>query len=390
MNIFLKYRSAGPSIGRHPWLFSSAIERIDGAPADGAEVSILKSEDGSFIGKGLFNSKSQIRVRLYSWSDTDTLDADFFKNKIKIAIDLRLKDLGYSKEESFRVIYSESDEFSGLVVDKFGPYLSVQFSSLAIWKFKDAILDELQAQLSPKGIKIRADRAVAEKEGLIIQEEWIGSTPTDSFVIEQEGLQQKVDLRAGQKTGYYLDQRINRERAASYAKGKRVLDLFCYAGAFSLACIRAGAREAVAVDSSAPAIALAKENLALNDINLIRLIEADAFDYLQQNTAEKFDMIILDPPRFASSKKDLEGALRKYYRLNLEALSLLNRGGILVTSSCSGSVRLEDFLDTLATVGRKTKRSIQILEVLGAAPDHPVIASCPETHYLKSVIARVL
>lgn len=390
MKIFLKHRAAGPSLGRHPWLFSSAIEKTEGNVSDGGEVSIYKSEDSSFIAKGLYNSRSHIRVRLYSWNSSDILDADFFRKKIKTAIHLRLNELGFSKEDSFRVVYSESDEISGLIVDKFGPYLSIQFSSLALWKFKNEIIAELQSQLSPKAIKIRGDRAVAEKEGLVIQEEWIGPAPTDSFLITQEGIQQKVDLRSGQKTGYYLDQRLNRERAATFAKGKRVLDLYCYAGAFALACARGGAKEVVAVDSSEPALQLAKENIQLNGMKNIRVQESDAFDFIQSHQNEKFDLIVLDPPRFAMTKKDLESALRKYYRLNLDALSVLSPGGILVTSSCSGSVRLEDFLDTLASVGRKAQRSIQILEIRGAAPDHPVIASCPETHYLKSVIARVL
>lgn len=374
----------------HPWLFPQSIATVDGTLADGDSVTIHREEDGEFIAQGLYNSRSQIRARLYSWQEADELDDSFFIARVDRAIDLRLKTLGFDKSDSFRVIYSEADQLSGLTVDKFGPYLSVQVSSLALSKRLPMILDHLQKTFLPKGIKIRGDRQTAKAEGFELPEEWRGTTPDAPFEIQHGGLKYLVDLRAGQKTGFYLDQRLNRLRVGDFARGAKVLDLFSYAGGFGLTCLKAGATDAIAVDSSEPAIALARENAKLNGLPL-KTVEADVFEFLAGADVKpySFDIVVADPPRYANSRKDLDSALRKYFKLNEEAIKKVKPGGILVTCSCSGAVDLLSFTQMLGSVGRRAGRAIQILETRGAAPDHPVSVNCPETEYLKCLIVRV-
>lgn len=386
--VYLKHRQAGPAIGMHPWVFEGAIQKIDGQVHDGSWVSVHRAEDGAFIAHGLFNSKSQIRIRLYSWDEADALNDDFFARRVSSAIDLRRNVLGFSASDSCRLIYSEADQLSGITVDKFGDYLSVQVSSLALSQRLESILTVLQKAFKPKGIKIKGDRTTARAEGFEQAEEWKGESPLAPFKIEQGGLSYFVDLRAGQKTGFYLDQRLNRMRVAEFAKGARVLDLFSYAGGFGLSCLKGGAKEAICVDSSEPALALAAENAKVNGLNP-QIVLADCFDFLRDYQGPLFDLVVLDPPRFVKSRKEIDMGMRKYFRINEEAIQKLSPGGILVTCSCSGSVDSATFRQMLGSVGRRMGRSIQILEERGAAPDHPVSAHCPETHYLKVIIARV-
>ncbi len=388
--VLLKPKHAGPAIGRHPWVFADAIQSIDGTPADGDVVQVVKAEDESFIAEGIFNSKSQIRVRLYSWNPKASIvEESFWAERIERAISLRLNVLGFGPSESFRVVFSEADEISGLTVDKFGEFLSVQISSVAIFERRDLILDVLKKAFSPRGIKVKTDRAVLEKEGLEKVEMWVGETPTDKIEIQAGTVKYFADLRAGQKTGFYLDQRENRRVVSALAKGRRVLDLFCYAGGFALESAKAGALSVVGVDSSEAAIELARSNAELNSIQKAEFVEADVFDYLLTQKPCSQDMVVVDPPRFATNRTDVERALRKYFKLNEEALRVLAPGGIFVSCSCSGLVTPDEFLSMLASVARRAKRSMQFLEVRGANRDHPVISSCPETNYLKVVIARV-
>ncbi|MFM7413685.1 MAG: class I SAM-dependent rRNA methyltransferase, partial [Planctomycetota bacterium] len=293
-----------------------------------------------------------------------------------------------------RVVNSEGDDLSGLIVDRYGEYLAVQVTALAIASRLETICDALAAELNPRGILLRgAERGLAKLEGLALPDRLIrGAAPEGPIFIHEHGLKFGVDLTEGQKTGYYLDQRDNRQAAARHARGRRVLDMFCYSGGFAVACAAAGgARSVLAVDSSAKAAALARENAALNGAANVVVEEADAFETLDALTAagERFGMVVLDPPKFARSRAAVDDALRAYHRINRLAVGLLEPGGVLVTCSCSGSVTREDFHHMLAGVAQRAGRPVQILESRGAAADHPVSASCLEGEYLTCVIARV-
>ena len=391
--VFLKPKRARPFFGRHPWVLDTAVLRVEGSPADG-DVVDLATHDGNFVARGLWNSSSRLRVRLATFKPTAALDASLWRARITAATELR-KALGLDdRTGASRLINSEGDDLSGLIVDRYGDYLAVQVTALAMAQRLDGICDALEAAVSPRGILLRgAERGLAKLEGLHLPDRLVRGTPPEGpiFVVEN-GLKFGVDLTEGQKTGFYLDQRDNRRVAASLARGRRVLDMFCYSGGFAVTCaVTGGARSVLAVDGSAKATALAAANAAINNATTVTVETADAFERLDalRGAGEKFDMVILDPPKFARSRNASEEALRAYHRINRVAVDLLDPGGILVTCSCSGSVSRDDFLQMLAGVAQRSGRQIAMLECRGAAPDHPVSASCLEGDYLKCVIARV-
>jgi len=388
----LKPRKSRPFYGRHPWVLETAIDRIEGEAADGDVVELL-SEKGKFVARGILNRGSRLRVRLYTWDHTEALDEPFWRKRLTSAIALR-KDLGYDAADgACRLVYSEADGLSGLIVDRYGPYLSVQFNSLAMSSRREQLVPLLLALTHATGIVERHEAGVHKLEGLdATQGPLWGKEPDGPVFINEHGLRFGVDLVTGQKTGYYLDQRENRRAAAAYFGGRRVLDLFCYSGGFSLAASAlGGAREVLGVDSSAKAIALAQANASLNGVANALFREADCFRALDELHAgrERFDAIVLDPPKFTRSRQSVEEALRAYHRINRLAADLLTPGGILVTCSCSGSVSREDFLFMLSGASQQSGRDIQVLEQRGASPDHPVSATCLETEYLKCFICRV-
>ena len=391
--IVLKPKRARPFFGRHPWVLDSAVLRVDGAPADGAVVD-LATHDGQFVGRGLWNSTSRLRVRLYAFDAATKLDDALWQARIEAAVRLR-RTLGLDDPAgAARLVNSEGDDLSGLIVDRYGDYLAVQVTALAMASRLDTICDPLQTLVAPRGILLRgAERGLAKLEGLHLADRLVrGSAPAGPIFVHEHGLRFGIDLAEGQKTGYYLDQRDNRHAAGRYAQGRRVLDMFCYSGGFSVACAVAGrAASVLAVDSSAKAATLAKANADLNGAANVAVETADAFEKLDALLAagERFGMVVLDPPKFARSRASLDDALRAYHRINRAALGLLEPGGILVTCSCSGSVSRDDFLQMLAGVAQRGRRPIQLLECRGASPDHPVSASCLEGEYLKCVIARV-
>jgi len=391
--IVLKPKRARPFFGRHPWVLDSAVLRVDGAPADGAVVD-LATHDGQFVGRGLWNATSRLRVRLYAFDAATKLDDALWQARIEAAVGLR-RTLGLDDPAgATRLVNSEGDDLSGLIVDRYGDYLAVQVTALAMASRLDTICDTLQTLVAPRGILLRgAERGLAKLEGLHLADRLVrGSAPAGPIFVHEHGLRFGVDLAEGQKTGYYLDQRDNRHAAARYARGRRVLDMFCYSGGFSVAAAVTGrAASVLAVDSSAKAATLAKANADLNGAANVVVETADAFEKLDALLAggERFGMVVLDPPKFARSRASLDDALRAYHRINRAALGLLEPGGILVTCSCSGSVSRDDFLQMLAGVAQRGRRPIQLLECRGAAPDHPVSASCLEGEYLKCVIARV-
>lgn len=389
--VILKPRRARPFFARHPWVFDSSIERVIGEPSAGDQVDLVTS-DGQRIATGLYNPTSTIRVRLYRWDD-GPLDDAFWTKTLAAAVRLRSEILQLGKNSSaYRLVFSEGDGLSGLTVDRYDRWLVAQFTSLALYTRRDLILGLLTELTGAEGIIARTDRGVTPKEGLRAgQESTVGSVPLEPVTIVEHDLRYRVDLRTGQKSGFYLDQRVNRREVASYCRGKRVLDLFCFSGAFSFNAARNGAVETLGVDSSAPAIELARQNAASNGIENAEFIVGDVLEVLQRLELEqrRFDVVICDPPKFARQAKDVEHALKGYLRLNMAALEVLEPDGILVTCSCSGLIGRDLFTDLLGNVAEQSGRPIQILEQRGQAPDHPVSASCLETEYLKCVICHV-
>jgi 23S rRNA (cytosine1962-C5)-methyltransferase len=391
--VCLKPRKVRPFFGRHPWVLDTAIARIEGQAADGDIVDLI-SDKGRFVARGLFNSKSRIRVRLYSWSAAEPLDDALWRRRLETAVALR-RDLGYTDPQgAARLVFSEADGLSGLIVDRYGEFLAIQATALAMAQRLDRLTPMLVELVRPRGIVLRNERGLAQIEGVYLPEglHW-GEMPEGPVFIEEHDLHYGVDLREGQKTGFYLDQRENRRAAASYCRGRRVLDLFCYSGGFGLCALKlGGAKEVLAVDGSQKALALAQANAELNGLSNIRFQAGDGFQTLDalRTAGERFGAIVLDPPKFARSRAALDDALMAYHRLNRSAAELLEPGGILITCSCSGHVTREDFLHMLAGVAQRSGRDIQVLEQRGAASDHPVGASCLETEYLKCFICRVV
>ena len=391
--VFVKPKRARPFFGRHPWVLDSAVQRIEGAPSAGDVVDLV-THDGRFIGRGLWNGSSRLRVRLYTFTAEQPLDDAFWDSRLTAAFDLRRQLQLDAPAGGCRLVTSEGDDLSGLIVDRYGPYLAVQATALAMAERLEPICDILERLLQPRGILLRgAERGLGKLEGLNLPDRQLrGERPEGPVFVEEHGLRFGVDLTEGQKTGYYLDQRENRQAAASYARGRRVLDMFCYSGGFGVAAAVSGKATAVlSVDSSAKAVALAKANAELNAATTMAVEQADAFDKLAslQTAGERFGMIVLDPPKFARSRASAADALRAYHRINRLAVDLLEPGGILVTCSCSGAIAREDFLVMLSGVAQRSGRMLQLLECRGAAADHPVNLHCLEGEYLKCVIARV-
>lgn len=390
--VWLKPRKAQPFFGRHPWVLDTAIAKIEGPVTDGDVVDLI-SDKGRFIARGLFNSHSRLRVRLYTWDAGEALEDAFFRRRLEAAIALR-HDLGYATSDgAARLVYSEADGLSGLIVDRYGEYLSVQATALAIWQRLDKIVPLLIELVRPHGVVLRQERGAVQMEGMPHEEgrHW-GEVPAGPAFIEEHGIRYGVDLREGHKTGFYLDQRENRRAVANYVQGRRMLDMFCYSGGFALNAVKhGGASEVLCVDSSEKALALARANAQLNGISNLHFREGDGFHALQEltNQRERFDVVVLDPPKFARNRAAVNDALMAYHRINRLAVGLLEPGGILVTCSCSGHVLREDFLHMLAGVAQRSERAIQVLEQCGAAPDHPISTTCLESEYLKCFVCRV-
>ena len=388
----LKPRHEGPFRNRHPWVFSGAIGRVEGSPDDGAEVD-LRDAGGAFVARGLYNGRSQIRVRLYSWDEAEALDAAFFRRRIERAIALRRDVLGWlTPGTACRLVFSEADGLSGLVVDRYDDWLVVQLTSMALARRAELLLDILRELTAARGIYLRTEKGIGKQEGLELSDRLVrGAEPPDRIEIREHDLGFLVDVRVGHKTGWYLDQRQNRLAAARLAAGRRCLDVCCYTGGFAVGLAAAGATEVLGIDVSAPALEVAAENARRNGHDRIGWRAGDALAVLPElaEAGERFDLIVLDPPRFAQSRKGLAQALRGYAFLNEAAARLLSPGGVLVTCSCSGRVSRDEFVRMLAAVAAATGRDLQIFAATGAGPDHPVSAACPESDYLKCFFCRV-
>ncbi|MFK8114882.1 MAG: class I SAM-dependent rRNA methyltransferase [Rubripirellula sp.] len=379
-----------PFLARHPWVHAHALAE-DGQDLDRGQVVDLVDHDGNWIARGMVNPASRLRVRLYGYDASVQIGPDLWRQRIDAAMARRRLTDEFQPDAAERLIFSESDLLSGLIVDRYADCLGIQFTSGALLRWKDTILEHLQTRLQPRAMMVRVDAKTAKHEGLEDENQWHGPELSEPVLYQQNGLQLAVDLSGGQKTGGYLDQRLNQQVAARYLVGKRVLDVCCYAGGFGLVAAKMGAQSVVGLDSSEPALAAGREAAARNGIESMEFRKGDCFDELKEmaGRGEQFDAVVLDPPRFAGSRHQIDSAMRAYGRLNASAIDLLPAGGVLVTCSCSGRVSRSDFLNMLLDVGRRRRRDLVMLENRGPAPDHPVAISCPETDYLKCVIAQV-
>ncbi|RPI81492.1 MAG: class I SAM-dependent rRNA methyltransferase [Planctomycetaceae bacterium] len=393
--VMLRPRRAQPFYGRHPWVFAGAVLRVEGDPQPGDEVALV-SNTGEFIARGLFNPHSGIRVRLYSWDEATALDEFFWRTRLGQAISLRRDRLGWwGPESGCRLVFSEADGLSGLIVDRYGDWLLVQCTSLALFHRRELLVRLLNELLHPAGIWLRTEKGIREAEGLEVADQLLsGSDPPRPLLLEENGLRFAVDVVEGQKTGFFLDQRLNRRAFLDYLPAGRMLDVCCFSGGFALQRERAAqVTEVVGVDVSAPALELAARNAELNGLShRVRFQKGDAFKTLEalRGAGEKFDTVVLDPPKLARHAAGVDEALRGYHGLNRLALELVNPGGLLVTCSCTGHVTRAMFEEVLADAATSARRHVEVLEGRGAAPDHPVSVHCPETAYLKCLICRVL
>jgi 23S rRNA (cytosine1962-C5)-methyltransferase len=389
--ILLHPRRARPFYGRHPWVYPGAIAAVEGALGDGDIVEV-HSHTGNFVARGLYNSRSKIRVRLYTWDIDTPLDRNFFRARLEDSIALRrLLDLE-GPGRACRLVFSEGDGLSGCTIDRYDRWLALQFTSLGLAQRRDWIVEPLVELLQPKGIYQRTERGIGQLEGLEARDELLwGEAPTGPIEIDEGGLRFLVNLTEGQKTGFYLDQRDNRQAVAPLARGRRMLDAFCYSGGFGLHAARAGATSVVGVDQSEPALQLARENARLNGLDNLTFVRGDVFDELAAlvERGERFGVVVLDPPKFARARHAVEEALRGYRRLQGLALRLLEPHGFLVTCCCSGLISMDMLEDLLAQLAADTQRVVQIVQRRGPSPDHPVSVSCLESHYLKCLIAYV-
>lgn len=392
--ILLLPRRAKPFYARHPWVFPGAIDEMEGNAKDGEAVEVY-AHGGAFIAHGIYNSKSRLRVRLYSWNHEQQIDDTFFQQQLAKAIGFRrdvLKLIGPGK--ACRLVFSESDGLSGLTVDQYDRYLVMQFTSLGLAQRKQAIIVQLVEQLQPLGIYLRTERGIGEQEGLELQDGPVwGTMPKAPLIIEENGVRFQVNLTEGQKTGFYLDQRDNHLAVAKYAHGRRMLDAFSYSGGFGLHAARAGAASVLCVDGSEGALELGRQNAELNQVSeKVTFERSDVFKYLEQavQASAKFDLIVLDPPKFARNQSAVDTALKGYRRLQALSLQLLNLEGVLVLCCCSGLIKMHELEEITAQVATEAKRPLQILERHGQPADHPVSLACPETSYLKCLVFRAM
>jgi len=391
---FLKPRKARPFYYHHPWVFSGAIDHVEGDWTDGDLVRLC-DDRGQYIATGYVNSNSQISVRLLSWDETQSIDEAFFREKIVQARRLREELLAVNTgSNAYRVFFGESDGLPGLVVDKYAGFLVAQIHTLGMHVRREMLLDILEDVYKPDGIFEKSDPEMLEHEGIpptggVAR----GAEPPETMQIECDALSFGVHIRTGQKTGFFLDQRENRKVASWYASDRRVLDCFCHTGAFSLYAAKLGhAKSVLGIDSSASAIELAKSNAKLNDVNVAEFRVGKLPEELRhlRGDGHLFDMVILDPPQFAKSKAGLRKALFAYRDLNAQAMRCLDREGVLITCSCSQHLSYDDFELLLNEASFEAGRTLQVIERRSQSPDHPVIISCPQTRYLKCFVCRVI
>jgi 23S rRNA (cytosine1962-C5)-methyltransferase len=387
----LKPRRERPAANGHPWIFSGAIARWEGEPRVGSVADVV-SHDGRWLGRGLAHPGADLAVRLYAWREQESLDEALFTRRVESAIAVRERLLDGEATNACRLVFSESDGLSGLIVDRYAQVLAVKVGAAALVPFMPEILSFLLKRTGAQHLLVSAEKDDVAREGLDAAALAALSTPGPSSVeIREHGFRFEVDLAGGQKTGFYLDQRDNRARVAAYARGRRVLSAYCYTGAFEVYAGASGAAAITGLDSSGPAIEKARRHLELNRIPVSADYRvADVPDALRRfrDEGRAFDLIILDPPRFVFNAAQKEKGLRAYKDINLLGLKLLSPGGILATFSCSGLVTMEDLKLALRWAAKDSGRYVRILETLGQPPDHPVSATFPEAEYLGGLICH--
>lgn len=370
-----------------PWIYRGEFYATE-APA-GALVSVV-AENGRFLGYGLYNPRSVIAVRVVSWKVQETVTAALFQERVRRAA--RLREEVAAGRDAFRVIHSESDGLPGVVVDKYGPALVVEVTSLGMVPYMPAIIETLTELYQPIGIYERGDLAVRDREGLPREDRlWYGDVPTE-VVIHEHDVRMTIDLAHGQKTGHFLDQYENRGVVAKMAAGREVFDAFCHTGGFALATARHGARRVVGVDIDARVISEAERNAHDNELgDVAHFVTANAFDWLRKESDKgpSYDLGILDPPAFTKSKETVPQALKGYKEINLRGMKLIRPGGFLVTSSCSYHLSEPDFIRVIQDAAFDAKRIVRIVGIRGQGPDHPVLPALPESRYLKCLVLAV-
>jgi 23S rRNA (cytosine1962-C5)-methyltransferase len=382
---------------RHPRLFASAIKHIDGKPKDGVVVDVLDNK-GEWLARGVINRQAQIAVRLLTWDEREAIDEAFWRSRVQQSVSRRISDPLLKATDARRLIFGESDGLPGVIADDYAGHIVLEFSTLAALRARPWLTDALQQFASPAHIIARADAERLKNEfgGSIPRRALEGldsETPDTQVEIDENGRRFLVNLASGQKTGFYLDQRDNRARVAKYCLGASVLNGFAFTGAFGVHALAAGATRVVNVDSSAEALELAGVNARLN-FNDARAFEIECVDAFadvraRRDAGEQFDVVILDPPKFAHHPGQIERAARAYKDLNRVGMSLVKPGGVLATFSCSGVVDAVLFQKIIFSAAIEAHREARIVERLTQASDHPVLVSFPEAEYLKGLICRI-
>jgi 23S rRNA (cytosine1962-C5)-methyltransferase len=397
--VVLKTGRDKPLRNRHPWVFSGAVSRMEG-PIDDGDLVHVATSSGELLATGYVNRRSQIVVRLLTWDPGEAINGDFWRRRLERAVAGRSRLVSDPTTDAYRLVNAEADGLPGLIVDRYADWLVVQCLTLGMARRRHDLMALLadrslysgQGLPAPTGIYARDDADVRHKEGLPLESGSLwGAEPPNLVEIVEYGRRFLVDVKRGHKTGFYLDQRENRLRVAAYCAGADVLNAFAYTGGFGIYAGLAGAQSVVNVDTSVEALALAEQNLALNGCLSQELVAGDVFQVLRgyRDQGQTFDLIVLDPPKFATSQAQVMAASRGYKDVDLLAMQLLRPGGLLVTFSCSGLVSADLFQKIVFGASVDAGRDVQILEPLAQGPDHPVLLTFPESAYLKGFICRV-
>jgi 23S rRNA (cytosine1962-C5)-methyltransferase len=375
---------------QHPWIFSGAIEKVSGKPQRGDTVDV-RSASGEVLARAAYSPQSQIRARVWTFDVAQEVDAAFFRQRIMQALALRAALPAAKRGNAMRLIHAESDGLPGLVVDRYADVLVAQFLAAGVERWRDPILDALAELTGCEAIYERSDAETRKLEGLEPRAGFVrGNRNASRCPIIEYGLNFKVDVEQGQKTGFFLDQRENRQRIRELAAGREVLDGFCYTGGFAINALAGGASRVVAIESSAPSLDVARENLAANavDASKVEFVAADVFSHLRalRDRGAQFDLAVLDPPKFAPTAAQAKNAARAYKDINLLALKLLRPGGLLATFSCSAGVDAALFQSIVAGAALDAGGQAKMVERFSAAADHPVALAFPEGEYLKGLL----
>ncbi|MDQ8023891.1 MAG: class I SAM-dependent methyltransferase [Moraxellaceae bacterium] len=391
--LILQQGKERPVLRRHPWIFAGSVDHLDGRARPGDTVEVL-SHDGKLLGRAAWSPESQIRARMWSFDADTSIDHAFFKRRVADCVARRMAHPHLRGQDGLRLIHGESDGLPGVIADRFGPVVVVQLTSAGADKWREAIVAGLKQATGCTAVYERSDSEVRKLEGLEPVSGLLDGELPASLSIVENGVRMEVDVVGGHKTGFYLDQRDNRLLTGQLAAGRSVLNCFCYTGGFSLQALAGGAASVLSIDSSGPALATGARNLALNpqlDASRAEWMEADVFEALRSLRAEgrTFDLIILDPPKFAPSAAHAQRASRAYRDINILGFRLLNPGGILMTYSCSGGIGQELFQSIVASSAVDAGVEARIIHRLSAAADHPIGLSVPEGEYLKGLACQV-